>query len=199
MPGKNRALSLSVGSRWISRTTQNGTSNRLAALFRSPPNLGLVTQGPTAPPGWYPVQSGVLLWWDGAAWRPEAPLPSGSPDQRTWSMLAHLGFLVLWFVGSLVIRQTVGRGSDVVRRHATEALNANLTLALYWNAGPLLAMVLSSETGNEAWNVLWAGMPIALAWIVINSIRGFRHASREEPFRYPAIIRFVPGGWPRQR
>jgi uncharacterized Tic20 family protein len=126
-------------------------------------------------------------------------VPPGSTDQRTWSMLAHLGFLVLWFVGSLVIRQTVGRGSEVVRRHATEALNANLTLALYWNAGPLLARVLSSQTGNDVWNVLWAGIPIALTWIVINSVRGFRHASREQPFRHPAIIRFVPGGWPRKR
>jgi uncharacterized Tic20 family protein len=112
-------------------------------------------------------------------------------------MLAHLGFLVMWFVGSLVIRQTAGRGSDIVRRHATEALNANLTLVLYWNVGPVLGLVLSGLTGNDAWNVLWAGMPIAFLWIVINSIRGFLHASKGLPFRYPAIIRFVPGGWPK--
>lgn len=154
---------------------------------------------PSAPAGWYAVSPGVLRWWDGAAWGPVAPPNTGSIDQRTWAMLAHLGFLVLWFVGSLVIRQTIGPRSEVVRRHATEALNANLTLFIYWNAGPVLAMSLTRATGNDSWNALWAGIPVALLWIVVNSVRGFRHASREQPFRYPATIRFVPGGWPRLR
>jgi uncharacterized Tic20 family protein len=112
-------------------------------------------------------------------------------------MLAHLGFLMLWFVGPLVVRQTVGRKDAFVRQHATEALNANLTLVVYWNAGPLLGWVLEDVTGSSAWQALSAGMALAFGWIVVTAIRGARAAYRGQPYRYPVIVRAVPGGWPR--
>ena len=147
------------------------------------------------PPSWYHDHIGVLRWWDGSAWGPAAPPSPEARDSRTWGTLAHLGFLFLWFVGPLVIRQTVGRKDPFVRKHATESLNANLTLCVYWNSGPLLAWLLVDKTGNAAWEALYAGMAVAFAWIVITAIRGAISANKGKAYRYPAIVRIVPGGW----
>jgi len=156
--------------------------------------------GPSAPPGWYHDQMGLLRWWDGVNWGPTLPThaPTESGDARTWALLSHLGMFMLWFVGPLVIRQTIGRRDDYVRRHATEALNANLTLAGYWNIGPVLGIILSDATGNTAWNALWAGMAFAFIWIAVSSALGARAAYQGRPYKYRAIVRFVPGGWPKQ-
>lgn len=154
------------------------------------------TTQPEVPQGWYHDHIDVLRWWDGAGWGPAAPPPSDTGDSRTWGMLAHLGLLLLWFVGPLVIRQTVGRTDAFVRKHATESLNANLTLIVYWNAGPLLGWVLAEVTGKPAWKALSAGMAVAFVWIAVTAVRGARSAYHGKPYRYPAIVRMVPGGWP---
>ncbi|HUR02018.1 MAG TPA: DUF4870 domain-containing protein [Nonomuraea sp.] len=148
-------------------------------------------------PGWYVDPVGLLRWWDGLAWGPVAPAPAGQPDSLTWGLLAHLGFVVMWFVGPLLVRETVGRSDAFVRKHATESLNANLTLFFYWNIGPLLGWILGEVTGDSRWHALFAGMPVALLWIVTTAIRGAVTANKGEAYRYPAIVRIVPGGWPR--
>ena len=112
-------------------------------------------------------------------------------------MLSHLGLLMLYFVGPLVIRQTVGKRNDFVRQHATEALNAQITFGIVWNLSALLAWALTAATDNGKWEVLLAGMGLAFLWIVTTSILGARAAWRRAAWRYPGAIRFVPGGWPR--
>jgi uncharacterized Tic20 family protein len=103
----------------------------------------------------------------------------------------------MWFVGPLLVRQIVGPKDPFVRKHATEALNANLTLCLYWNIGPLLGWIIGDLTGESNWHALFAGMPLAFIWIVTTAIRGAIAANKGEPYRYPGILRMVPGGWPR--
>jgi uncharacterized Tic20 family protein len=104
---------------------------------------------------------------------------------------------MLYFVGPLVIRLTVGKRNEFVRRHATEALNAQITFGIMWNLSASLAWGLAAATGNSAWHVLFLGMGFAFVWILATSILGGRAAWRGRPWRYPASIRFVPGGWPR--
>ncbi|MCW2543293.1 MAG: hypothetical protein JWM40_845 [Frankiales bacterium] len=111
-------------------------------------------------------------------------------------MLAHLSLVVMWFVGPLLVRQTIGRQDSYVRKHATEALNANLTLCFYWNIGPLLGWVLADITGNTTWHALFAGIGLAFVWIMTTAVRGAIAANKGEPYRYPGIVRFVRGGWP---
>lgn len=152
----------------------------------------------TPPAGWYYDHTGVLRWWTGFQWGPPAGPQAENSDERTWAILAHLGMFMLWFVGPLVIRQTMGRKSGFVRRHATEALNANLTLGLYWNSGPLLALILSHTTSTRTWYGLYVTLPIAFVWIFITMIRGVIAAHRGRPYRYPGAIRFVRGGYPKQ-
>ena len=156
--------------------------------------------GPSAPPGWYHDSAGTLRWWDGGQWAPPTPpSPVYSVDEpRTWAMLSHLGLLMLYFVGPLVIRLTIGKRNEFVRRHATEALNAQITFGVLWNLFALLAWGLAAITGNGAWHTLFAGMGLVFLWILTSSIIGARAAWRGRPWRYPGAIRLVPGGWPRE-
>jgi uncharacterized Tic20 family protein len=103
---------------------------------------------------------------------------------------------MLYFVGPLVIRLTVGKRDQSVRRHATEALNAQITFGIVWNLSALLALGLVAATGNDTWNWLFAGMGLAFVWILVTSILGARAAWQGCPWRYPGAIRFVSGGWP---
>jgi hypothetical protein len=42
-------------------------------------------QQPTAPPGWYPDESGTARWWDGATWHQPASRPTSQPPQTRWA------------------------------------------------------------------------------------------------------------------
>ena len=161
--------------------------------------MEVVTEtGPSAPPGWYDDGAGSLRWWDGSQWGPASPpQPDDSiGEPRTWAMLSHLGLLMLYFVGPLVIRQTIGKRDDFVRQHATEALNAPITFGILWNLSALLAWGLTAATDNGKWQFLFAGMGLAFVWILTGSIIGARAAWRGDAWRYPGAIRFVPGGGP---
>ena len=110
-------------------------------------------------------------------------------------MLSHLGLFMLYFVGPLVIRMTVGRQQEFVRRHATEALNGQITFAIAWNLFllPVVVMAASNSDGHWAWLVL--GALAAFAWMIANSAAGAVHAYRGQPWRYRGKIRFVRGGF----
>lgn len=117
-------------------------------------------------------------------------MPSAAPlsptAERNWAMGAHLSSLVaayvaLGFLGPLVVLIAVGDRSPMVRRHAVEALNFNLSWLLYIVLAAILAIVL-------------IGVPILLAlgigYLVLVVLAAVE-ASRGGDFRYPLTLRLI--------
>lgn len=143
--------------------------------------------------GWYIDPAGVVRWWTGSDWGPIAPTPRpGAADGHVLASLSHGGLFMLYFVGPLVIRQTAGKSDPFVRRHATEALNAQITFGLVWNAFGLPGIY----GGLSPW-IFLGGMAAAFCWILITSLVGVRRAWTGRAWRYPCSLRFVPGGFAR--
>jgi len=121
---------------------------------------------------------------------PAAPLqsqPQMSPSaERQWAAGAHLSgfaaaYVALGFLGPLVVLLVVGDRSPMVRRHAVEALNFNLSWLLYIVIAGILAFVL-------------IGLPIlvalGVAYLVLVVLAAVE-ASRGGDYRYPLTIRLV--------
>jgi uncharacterized Tic20 family protein len=107
-------------------------------------------------------------------------------DERAWAVAAHLSsfaaaYVALGFLGPLFVLFMAGERSAVVRSHAVEALNFNLSVLLYAAVSALLIIVV-------------IGIPMLIgiaALYLVSVILGAVSAHRGEPFRYPLTIRFV--------
>ena len=142
--------------------------------------------------GWYPDSSGVLHWWDGYAWD---LTKQWSGQERTWAVLSHLSFFVLFLVPAIVLRVTVGRRDRFTRHHTTEALNAQIWFLVVWNA-LLLPLILASRDGGDPPGWAFIGMPLAFVAFLSTAglaVRGSVQAGRGIWWRYPVPFRFVPG------
>ena len=154
-------------------------------------------------PGWYPDPEipGGQRYWDGAQWTENrapaaqaAAAPAGyDPQARQWAMFAHLSALAamvigLNFLGPLIIWAIKKDEDPYVRQHATEALNFNLSVFLYFVVGGIATFVLILVlVGLLLIPVL---MAMGVAWIVLAIMAGMK-ANRGEYYRYPLTIRFV--------
>ena len=154
---------------------------------------------PNAGPGWYPDPegSGSYRYWDGGRWTDAVssaipPAATAASDTTTWALAAHLTALLalvigLPFLGPLVI-YFVKKDNPFVRRHAAEALNFNISVAIYFFVlGMATLLLLVVVVGILLVPVLIA---LAIFWIVY-VVLGTIAASRGEEFRYPLTIRFV--------
>jgi len=81
----------------------------------------------------------------------------------------------------LVLMLTVGKDSDFVRRTATEVLNFQITMIIYWFVAGVLVFVL----------IGYLLMLALLVFQIVVMILGILAASRGEVYRYPLNIRFV--------
>jgi uncharacterized Tic20 family protein len=117
---------------------------------------------------------------------PGSPQPLPPDQERLWAMLAHLlgivsAYIALGFIAPLIVMLTFGERSAYVRRHAVEALNFNLSWAIYTIVAFILAFLL-------------IGIPIlialAIGYVVLIVMASVK-AQGGEPFRYPLTIRFV--------
>lgn len=152
---------------------------------------------PPCRPGWYPDGTGRFCWWDGTAWSTvAAPAVAGTPDRAVgWAIGAHLSALTalmgLPVVGPLAIR--AGRRDDaLVRAHATEALNFNISVAMY-GAVLFAVMVLTGLIGSPlAFGAFFLTFPLLaggmVAWLTLTFVAAVRAASGE-PYRYPLTMR----------
>jgi uncharacterized Tic20 family protein len=159
-------------------------------------HVGDGTESVRAPAGWYPDSSGAPRWWDGHAWD---MAKRGSGQERTWALLSHLSFFVLFLVPAIVLRVTVGRQDPFTRHHTTEALNAQIWFAVVWNA-LLLPLILTSRDGGDPPGWVFIGMPLAFVAFLSTAglaVRGSVQAGRGIWWRYPVPFRFVPGSVPR--
>jgi uncharacterized Tic20 family protein len=102
-------------------------------------------------------------------------------DEKTWSMLAHLGGIILGFLAPLIIWLVFKDRGPFVKHHATEALNfqialliANIVAAILWVIGVGVLLTAALYIANIVFCIL-AGLA----------------ANRGEWYRYPVSLRLI--------
>lgn len=130
---------------------------------------------------------------------PPGPAQMSPADERTWSLMAHLGALVfllisggfLGWLAPLLVLMIKGEQSQFVRGHAKEALNFQITVILVWLVGIVAGVLLTIVTVGIALVVL---IPLAIAYVVfifVVLILASVRANEGRDYRYPLSIRFV--------
>ena len=102
-------------------------------------------------------------------------------DETTWSMLSHLGGIVLGFLAPLIVMLTKGNESPYTKYHAVEALNFQITVII----GYVIASVLS---------VVLIGFFVFPVLIIVNlvfCIMAGIAANKGETYKYPVTLRLV--------
>ncbi|WP_277211537.1 DUF4870 domain-containing protein [Isoptericola croceus] len=109
------------------------------------------------------------------------PAPVSPSDERTWSILAHAGGIVLGFVAPLIVWLIYKDRSQRLNDQGKEALNFQLTLLLAYVVGSVLLAILVG------------GLIMLAAWVcaIVFGILGAMAASRDEWYRYPFKITFI--------
>lgn len=102
-------------------------------------------------------------------------------DETTWSMLSHIGGIVLGFLAPLLVMLTKGNESPYTRYHAVEALNFQITLAIGWVVASVLTVVV---IGIFLYPVLF------ILNIVFCVMAGLA-ANKGETYKYPFALRLV--------
>jgi len=151
-----------------------------------PPPYGAAPGGQSE----YPGQPG----YSGQPGQPPAGPPGAAPfsplvgrqltsDETTWSMLGHLGGIVLWFVAPLIVMLTKGNESPYTKYHSVEALNFQITIAIAWVVSIILTIV--------SFGILFF-LPF-LPWVasIVFSVIAGLAANKGESYRYPLSIRLV--------
>ena len=106
-----------------------------------------------------------------------------------WASAAHWGALVAGFVSGgflpiivpLVIMLTKGTTSSVVRRHAVESLNFQISMTIYLVVSIVLMLVLVGFI---------TALVVAIMWLVCCILAAVK-ASNGEDYRYPLTLRLV--------
>ncbi len=125
----------------------------------------------------------MQAYWDGSQWTGHtAPLgPGVANDDNNLALLAHLLGIFTGFLGPLVLFLVKKDESPFVRHHASEALNFQLSLIIWFTISVILVLVL-------------IGILMILALVIgafVLQIVAAVAASRGEWYRYPLTIRFV--------
>jgi len=110
-----------------------------------------------------------------------APQPVSPSDEKTWSILAHVGGILLGFLGPLIVFLVYKDRSAVIRSHSVGALNFQLTLLIGWIAGYILLLVVIGIF------VLAAVGIVSIIFGIIAAIA----ANEGREYKYPFSIAFV--------
>lgn len=126
-----------------------------------------------------------------------SPPPSGAPatpqpfsplvgrqltsDETMWSMLGHLGGIILGFIAPLIVMLTKGNESPYTRYHSVEALNFQITLAIGYVISTVLTFVIIGILGFFV-------LPVIS--IIFSIIAGLA-ANKGETYKYPFALRLV--------
>jgi uncharacterized Tic20 family protein len=200
-PGGHPAPPLGHGDGPASSAEPTGAYPPPSGAYPPPPGpTGGYPPPPPAPNGAYPPPAGAYLPPGPADGYPppgygQGPTPGGYPpaygpgapltpsDQRLWSVLGHLGPLVVWFLAPLVIWLVFrGRGA-FLEDHAKESLNFQITVAI---AGLALGVVSVVTLGIGALLYFPFGV-VVLVFMIIAAVK----ASQGEAYRYPLTLRLV--------
>jgi len=147
---------------------------------QQPPQQGYGQQPPQQgygqqPPQGYGQQQGV---------GPGAPQGPVSPsDERTWSMLAHLGTIIIGFLAPLITYLMYKDRSQFVKTQSAESLNFQITMLIAY----VVAWIATGITFGLLFflpMIVWVGN---LVFVIIAGMA----ANKGENYRYPFSIRMV--------
>jgi uncharacterized protein len=121
--------------------------------------------------------------------QPAGPTPLSPEDERTWSIVAHLGPPVLalislgtlGFLTPLIVWLVFRDRSAFVGDQAKESLNFQITLLIAYVIGWVLAIVLIGFV------ILFAAWVLSIVFGILAAVAVNRH----EAYRYPINIRFI--------
>lgn len=130
------------------------------------------TGGPAGDPNTPP--SGPQYGAPGAA-------PVSDADRKLWSMLGHLGGIVLGFIAPLIVFLMYKDRDEFVKDQSTEALNFQITVTI----GYVVSMLLTT--------IVIGAILLPLVWIanLVFCILAGMAANKGERYRYPVNIRLV--------
>jgi uncharacterized protein len=152
----------------------------------SPPADGQPQQppyaGPTQPPYGSPTQPpyGSPMQSPYGAMAP-AGIPLRADEEKTWGILAHAGGLVLGFISPLIVWLIYKDRSLWIDRTAKEALNFQISYAIYLLVSAISLIVL----------VGLILLPVVIVTYYIFMIIGIVKAAAMEDYRFPLILRLV--------
>jgi len=111
----------------------------------------------------------------------QAQAPVSPSDARMWSMFAHLGGLLTTFVVPLVIYLIYKDRDPFIRRHAVQALNFQIIIAIGLFISSLLTAVL----------IGFLTYPLFVILSVVFSIIAAMAANKGEEYTYPMVPQMV--------
>jgi len=110
-----------------------------------------------------------------------AQAPVSPSDARMWSLFAHIGGLLTTFLAPLVIYLIYKDRDPFIRRHAAQALNFQIIIAIAYFVSSLLIFVV----------IGFITYPLAVICSVIFSIMAAVAANKGEEYTYPMIPQMV--------
>ena len=108
------------------------------------------------------------------------PLPL-KQEEKTFAMLAHLLAIFTGFIGPLIIWLIKKDESAYVDRHGKEALNFQISIAIYSIISAILTFIVIGVI------LLIAVGVINLIFVITATVK----ANNGEEYRYPLCIRFI--------
>jgi hypothetical protein len=138
----------------------------------------------TPPPGGQPPPPGGQP----AGQQPptEPPVTSGL-TVNNWNMLCHLSAIVTGFIGPLVIWLLKKDELPSVERHGKEALNFNISFAIYMI---VLSLPMTLFMFIFFPIAILMGVGLSIVWLIL-VIKASIDASEGRFFQYPLTIRFL--------
>jgi uncharacterized Tic20 family protein len=109
------------------------------------------------------------------------PQPMRPDEERTWSLVAHVGTIVLGFIAPLIVLLVKGEQSPTVRANAIESLNFQITVTIGYVVSSILMVVL---IGFFTFFAIWI-LAIVLA------IMATMAASKGQMYKYPFALRLI--------
>lgn len=107
--------------------------------------------------------------------------PLNPADEKTWSILVHLGGIIFGFLPSLIVYLVFKGRGPFLEAHSKTALNFQITMLIAYVAGWILSFI-------------GIGLLVLLAvWVVliVFSIIAAVKASQGQYYTYPLTITFI--------
>ncbi|WP_225993945.1 DUF4870 domain-containing protein [Actinomadura rudentiformis] len=124
--------------------------------YGQPPGYGPPGDGP--PPGGGPPSGGPYdpQWGYGPPGVPQGPRVQPSGDDSTWAIMSYVGTILVGFLAPLIIYFVKRKHSALVRFHAAQALNYQITALIQMVVPLVVAIPIAIVTDQPLWLLIAA-------------------------------------------